>query len=123
MRGQSATLVALPLTYCLSSSVLAIESRTPARPAAVVTAPAVATLHLHLLTWCCSAFLSCRRDGLISISLPTSTFNEVILTPKLINPKANSVEELLEFKLQGQNYIRCKALMKLKHMKQRTLLI
>ena len=50
MRGQLATLVALPLTRYLLSSILAIESRTLAHPAAVITAPAVATLHLHLLT-------------------------------------------------------------------------
>ena len=46
----SATLAALPLTRCLLSSVLAIEFRTPAYPAAVIAAPAVATLHLYLLT-------------------------------------------------------------------------
>ena len=50
MRGQSATLVALPLTRCLLGSILAIESRAPAHPSAVVTAPAIATLYLHLLT-------------------------------------------------------------------------
>jgi len=49
MQGQSVTLAALPLTRCLSNSILAIESRTPTHPAAVVAAPAIAALHLHLL--------------------------------------------------------------------------
>jgi len=49
MQGQSVTLAALLLTCCLLNSVLAIESKTPAYPAAVVAASAIAALHLHLL--------------------------------------------------------------------------
>ena len=48
MQGQSVTLATLPLTRCLSNSVLAVESRAPAHPATVVAALAVAALHLHL---------------------------------------------------------------------------
>jgi len=49
IQGQLVTLVALPLTRCLLNSVLAIESKTPAHPTAVVAAPTIAALHLHLL--------------------------------------------------------------------------
>ena len=71
MQGQWVTLAALPLTRCLSNSVLAMESRTPAHPAAVVAAPAVAALHLHLLFWYCIAFLSCpAMDRYLSVRPP-----------------------------------------------------
>ena len=73
IRGsQSATLLTLPLTYCLISSVLAIEYRTPGHPALTTIASAVAALHLHLLLWYC-IWLSCLRNETISLNTPTST--------------------------------------------------
>ena len=71
-RSQSASLLTLPLTHCLISSVLAIESRTPGHPATAAVASAVAALHLHLLLWCCIR-LSYLHNGMISLSTPTCT--------------------------------------------------
>ena len=47
--------------------------------------------------------------------------DDVILTPKSINLKADDLNDFDEFKLYGKQYIRCKALIKkLKATKQRT---
>ena len=47
--------------------------------------------------------------------------DDVILAPKLINSKADDTKKVVEFKVQGKNYIRCNALTKRpKHMRQRT---
>jgi len=52
-------------------------------------------------------------------SPPTS--NDVILTPKSFNLKADESKTVDEFKLYGKQYIRCKALTKApKHTKQRS---
>ena len=52
---------------------------------------------------------------------PPPLSNDVILAPKSINSKANNTKEVVKFKLQGKNYIRCNALTKKpKHTKQRT---
>ncbi len=62
-------------------------------------------------------------DRYLSVRLPLLS-DDVIHAPKPINPKADSTKEPLEFKLQGQNYVRCSALIKkLKHTKQRISLI
>ena len=52
---------------------------------------------------------------------PPLLSDDVILAPKSINSKANATKEVIEFKLQGKNYIQCNALTKKpKHTKQRT---
>ncbi|XTI85133.1 hypothetical protein V2W45_1372697, partial [Cenococcum geophilum] len=52
---------------------------------------------------------------------PPPPSNDIILAPKSINSKADDMKEVVEFKLQGKNYIRCNALTKKpKHTKQRT---
>jgi hypothetical protein len=87
----------LLLTRCLIGSALAIEFRTPGHPATAAVASAVAALHLHLLlsTSAMERFLSVRPP-------PPS---DVILAPKSINLKADDTKEVVEFKLQGKNYI------------------
>ena len=48
-QSQSATLLTLPLTHCVISSVLAIEFRTRGHPAPTSTTSTVVAPHLHLL--------------------------------------------------------------------------
>ena len=52
---------------------------------------------------------------------PPPPSNNVILAPKSINSKADDTKEVVKFKLQGKDHIRCNALIKKpKHTKQRT---
>ena len=52
---------------------------------------------------------------------PPPYFNKIIFAPKSINPNTNNIKEVLELKLQGQNYIYCVALIKkLKYIKKYT---
>src|ERR1700722_3017306 len=52
IQSQSATPMGLLLTCCLVSSVLAIESRTPAHSPAAAVAFAITYPHLYLPLWC-----------------------------------------------------------------------
>ena len=119
MQGQSVTLAALLLTHYLLNSVLAIEPRTPTHPATPCRCCFASTLTLLVLH--CLSFLPPQQTDIYQFHLlPLS--NKVILTPESINLKANGTKELLKFRLQGQNYIRYKALIKKpKYIKQRTL--
>ena len=97
-RSQSATLLTLPLTHCLISSVLAIESRTLGHPALTAVASALAALHLH---HCCGVvfdFPASAMERFLSVCPPPPS-DDVIFAPKLINSKADDMKEVVELKL------------------------
>jgi hypothetical protein len=56
-------------------------------------------------------FLTAIIERYLSAELP-SISNDVILTPKSLNLKANELKTIKEFKLYGKQYIWCKALTK-----------
>ena len=59
----------------------------------------------------------------LSTELPSASDN-IILAPKSVNPKADELKTIKEFKLYRKQYIQCKALTKtLKNIKQQSLLI
>jgi len=59
-------------------------------------------------------------DRYFSIQDPATT-EDLYLAPSSINPKAKKAKEVEEFKLQGNQYIRCSALTKpTKNTKQRS---
>jgi len=80
---------------CLVSSVLAIESRTPAYSPAAVVAFAVAHPYLHLLLWC-YIWLPPKWNNIYWFSQLYT--NKIIFAPKLINP-TNNTKEVLKLKL------------------------
>ena len=43
---------------------------------------------------------------------PPPLSDDIILAPKSINLKADATKEVIKFKLQGKNYIRCNILTK-----------
>jgi hypothetical protein len=52
---------------------------------------------------------------------PPPPYNDIILAPKSFNSEAVAIKEVIEFELQGKNYIRYNALTKKpKHTKQRS---
>ena len=56
-------------------------------------------------------FLTAAMERYLSAELPSAS-NNIILTPKSLNPKANELKTIEEFKLYRKQYIRCKALTK-----------
>ena len=99
MQGQLVTLAALPLTRYLLNSILAIESRIPTYPACRYRCPC-RYYFISILTYLVLYYLfpTAVIDRYLLVYLPLLS-KKVILTPKLINPKADSTKELLEFKL------------------------
>ena len=91
------------------------------RPLTLLLLPSLLLLLIYIYTYHCGVvFGSPRMERYLSVR-PAPHSDEVILTPKSINPKADDTKEVLELKLQGRNYIRCNALTKKpKHTKRRT---
>jgi hypothetical protein len=80
-------------------------------------------LRLYIYTYCCGVvfdFPTSTMERFLSVRPPPLS-NDVILALKSIDSKADDTKEVVEFKLQDKNYIRCNALTKKpKHTKQRT---